>query len=260
LENVLEIFSNYPEEDMYPYNFSTDKFIDGTKIFVAMPFADKYRPIYTDFIEVGVREVNKTRGHHEQLWCHRADEPKYTRSGWIDILQHLFTSRMVIGVLTDNNANVFYELGIAHTTQQIERQILVAPKNYRPKFDLKDLTYIEYNPKNLAASVDKLADSIVDTIKVYDIKKDLQVKMAESRLSQFEFEFLTNFGGRSHFNLSKNTEDKYFYALAHLCHAGLVRLSAKPQQGNIIQYSYYWTPLGIAVLYHLKIIKKKNYE
>lgn len=34
---------------MYPYNFSGDKFIDGTKIFVAMPFANQRGELEIEF-------------------------------------------------------------------------------------------------------------------------------------------------------------------------------------------------------------------
>ena len=53
------------------------------------------------------------------------------------------TAQIVLGVLTDDNPNVFYELGIAHATQPITRQILIAENGYKPRFDTKDLIYYD---------------------------------------------------------------------------------------------------------------------
>ena len=114
---------------MYPFNFMPKGgFIDQNKIFVAMPFSEDFEAIYKDLIEPAVNEANKNRADTEKLWLYRAKDPKHTRTGWLDILENLFTARIVMGVLTGDNPNVFYELGIAHATQQIERQILIAEK------------------------------------------------------------------------------------------------------------------------------------
>lgn len=164
---------------MYPYNFLQRKgFVDMRKVFIAMPFADAYEPIYTDLIVPSIRQVNNDRAENEQLTWYRGKDPRYTRAGWLEILENLVTSRIVIGVLTGDNPNVFYELGIAHATQQIERQLLLAEEGYRPKFDLKDLIFVKYDPGKFSASVSELAAALKDTLEIYDIASDRMVSLA----------------------------------------------------------------------------------
>jgi len=242
---------------MYPYIFHPQiGFVDLQKVFVAMPFADQYEPIFKDLIVPSIQQVNKGKKKHNQLKLYRAKDPKYTRSGWLEILENLFTARVVIGVLTGNNPNVFYELGIAHATQQIERQLLLAEKGYEPKFDLKDLIFVRYNPTEISVSIPDLATALRDTLNIYDIANDRMVSLAESRLSFYEFDVITRYGNNSHFILPKNGNLTHYEGLTHLCHAGLLRLSARPDNGKIV-YSYYWTDLGNAVLHRLKIINEE---
>ena len=241
---------------MYPYDFKPKKnFIDLYKVFVAMPFHYSYEHIYTDLIAPSINRVNVKRKKNEKLFLYRAKDPKHLRSGWLDILENLHTSRIVIGVLTGDNANVFYELGIAHTNQQIERQILIAPKGYKVKFDLKDLIYREYNPNKLANSITELSKAIRDTLKLYDFNNDRMISLAESRLSYYEFEIIGKFSSVSHFILPVNSPRKHYDGVAQLCHAGLLRLSTKPEViQRKIEFSYYWTNIGNAVLRKLMII------
>lgn len=245
---------------MYPFNFRPRRgFVDLRKVFVAMPFAEEYESIYKDLIVPAIKEVNDDLEENEKLTWYRAKDPKYTRSGWIDILENLYTSRVILGVLTGDNANVFYELGIAHATQQLERQLLIAKEGYRSKFDLKDLIHTRYNPDNLSHCIPALASALRDTLKVYDINNDRMVSLAESRLSVYEFKFMIRYGIESHFFLPEGEDARHYEGLAHLCHSGLLRLSAKPHDSQI-EYSYYWTDLGNAVLHRLGIIQKHSLE
>jgi hypothetical protein len=251
---------------MYPFDFRPKGgFIDTRKIFVAMPFADEYEQVYKDLIEPAVKKTNHSLGEDDQLCLYRAKDPKYTRTGWIEILENLYTARIVIGVLTGDNPNVFYELGIAHATQQIQRQLLIAKNGYKVKFDLKDLIYREYDPQKISASVDDLSDAIMETLKYYDIINDRMVSQAEARISRYELKVMTDFGGREkgHFfirnDLPEILREEYMTGLTHLCHSALVRASFKPKDHDgKIEYSYYWTDLGNAVLFKLGIIKEET--
>jgi hypothetical protein len=244
---------------MYPFEFKPKRgFIDQSKIFVAMPFDDKYEPIYRNLIEPAVSDVNKSRKATDRLRLYRAKDPKHTRTGWLDILENLFTARIIMGVLTGDNPNVFYELGIAHATQQIERQILIAEKGYKIKFDLKDIIHCLYDPDDIKSSKDELSTSINDTLKYYDLIKDRIVSQAEAKISRFELWVLNHFGRADHFVVDDMIGDRVFNAIAFLCHQGLLRLSAKPKGEGIINYSYYWTDLGNAVLQKLGVIDEKS--
>lgn len=243
---------------MYPFDFKPENnFIDFRKIFVVMPFADEYYPIYTDLIIPSIDKINEELDADKKLYYSRADDPQNTRSGWINILENIFSSRIIIGVLTGNNPNVFYELGIAHATQQIERQLLLAEKEYEAKLDLKDLIYVKYNRANLSESIPSLTKSILDTLKIYDMRRDRQISLALSKMGMYEFEIVREYGKDSHFFLKGNLEQKYFIGLSFLCHSGLTRLSTKSTTiKNCInlEYSFYWTNLGNAVLNRMGVI------
>jgi hypothetical protein len=91
---------------MYPFNFTPKSgFIDFKKLFVAMPFHEDYEPIYIDIIVPSVKKTNETLSDSEKLEIYRAKDKIYTRSGWLDILENLYTARVVLGVLTDINLN-----------------------------------------------------------------------------------------------------------------------------------------------------------
>ncbi len=243
---------------MYPFNFKPKfGFIDFKKLFVAMPFHEDYEQIYTDLIIPSVKKTNDSLAPHEKLEIYRAKDKMYTRSGWLDILENLYTARIVLGVLTGNNANVFYEIGIAHATQQIERQLLIAEKGYKARFDLKDLIYIEYDLANLPMGVEELSEAIKDTLEIYDVNNDRQIQIAESKLSYYEFEVLMTYGAARNFYLPNDAPPKHYDGLAYLCHSGLLRLATLPKNGKI-EFSFWWTDLGNAVLKHLEIIDEKE--
>ncbi len=171
--------------------------------------------------------------------------------------------------LTGNNQNVFYELGIAHSTQQIARQILIANQGYKRSFDTKDLIYHEYDEHNISNSIDTLADKIVDAIKTYRLELEKKIVKARSMLGPLEFDVLMNHGPQSNFFIHAAGNEQYekiygqgtsirrVQGITNLCHQGLLHLNTNPtRNGEVynIEFSYWWTGLGNDVLCLLKII------
>jgi len=244
---------------MYPFNYYLNEslYYDRHKIFIAMPFDDKYECIYGDIIIPAINKANDKLDSEDKFTWYRGKDPKYTRTGWLQILENLFSSHFILGVLTDDNANVYYELGIAHATQQIDRQILIAEKGHKPKFDLKDLIYIEYDLSKKSNSIEELSKSIIDTAKRFYISNDRQISNATSKLSHYEFNIILQFNSKTHFNIPNDSPAILLDGVAHLCHAGLLRLSTKTKDINgkkIIEFSYYWTNLGNAVIHKLDLL------
>jgi hypothetical protein len=131
---------------MYPYDFDPSlRGLNPEEVFVVMPFAPVYDPIYTDMVEPAVRVAGTSL--QRSLRAYRTKGDLRTTSGWIEVMDHLYTAQIILGVLTSTvNPNVHYELGIAHATQPICRQVLIAEKDYKPQFDTKDLIFMEYSP------------------------------------------------------------------------------------------------------------------
>lgn len=77
------------------------------------------------------------------MTCTRADEMSMSESILYSILDHITSSEMIIADITGLNANVFYELGIAHCVSK--NVIIITQDIKRVPFDLKDMYCFEYD-------------------------------------------------------------------------------------------------------------------
>lgn len=109
--------------------------LDPQLCFVIMPFADKFQTLYNDHI----RPVVERAG----LRCERADEIRGTALITWDIWERINRARLLIAELTDQNSNVFYELGLAHALSKDVIPITQS-MDFVP-FDLKALRCICYD-------------------------------------------------------------------------------------------------------------------
>jgi hypothetical protein len=265
---------------MYPYEFEPKRLgINHREIFVAMPFDPTYDDVFEVLIKQATEEANKRLDYGEglSLYPYRTKDDIRTTSGWINILEHLLTAQIVMGVLTSDNPNVFYELGIAHATQPLTRQILIASKGYKPKFNTKDLIYYEYDDNSLDSSVEPLATKIEDAIKTYSIEHEKIVHQARMKIGPSEFEIMRDLGKVSHFafdisdegllelekRLGVSSVERRIKGITNLCHQGLLALNTKAERddesGKVsIEFSYWWTSLGNDVLHLLKSINEET--
>jgi hypothetical protein len=262
---------------MYPYNFEpTLRGLNPEEVFVVMPFDSKYDTVFKDLIEVATgRAAEKLK---RSLRAYRTKGDPRTTSGWIEVLEHLFPAQVVLGVLTvETNANVHYELGIAHSTQPLSRQVLIAEDGYRPQFDTKDLIFLRYDPGNPAASVDSLAERIETALTSWSQGQERVVRHAIARLSPYDFEVVMAWGHVRSFAV-KTTDGgpadyyrrmaalhagdrdymdgvfgRHCEAIARLQEIGLLGLETNPAPGGVT-FSYWWTDLGNMVLAQFNLI------
>lgn len=105
-------------------------------VFVVMPFADKYKAVYTSIIHP---IVTKEFGYE----CIRADE--IARPGDInkDIAESISRADFVIADLTGANPNVMYELGLCHALGR--DTIMIAQDTEGLPFDVRAYRVIEYD-------------------------------------------------------------------------------------------------------------------
>lgn len=104
------------------------------KCFVLMPFQDKLKEIYTD-VYVPVCLSNN-------FHCWRVDEIARPGSITRDIVEGILDADIIIADLTTRNANVFYELGIAHATSN--KTITTAQSMADVPFDIASYRVIFY--------------------------------------------------------------------------------------------------------------------
>lgn len=118
-----------------------------------MPFAEKFQPIYEDHIQRIVTEAG--------LSSQRADEIASTNLITWDIWERINKARFLIADLTDRNANVFYEVGLAHA---ISKDVILLTQNMGDiPFDLQSLRFIvyEYSPRGMVEFEKKLRSAIL---------------------------------------------------------------------------------------------------
>jgi len=120
--------------------------------FVLMPFEQSMRAIYNDHLRPAIQS--------EGLSCLRADEIVGTNIITREIWEKINQARFVVADLTHKNANVFYEVGVAHAIGK--DVILVTQSMDDVPFDLQALRCIvyEFTPRGMNALESKLGATI----------------------------------------------------------------------------------------------------
>lgn len=138
----------YPKE-FFEKNKPT---IDEDLCFVIMPFdasfGDVYKTIEQTLAELGHRAL-------------RADQVFDTKPIMISIMEKINQAHLVIADVTDRNANVFYELGMAHVLK--DRVVLITQRVDDVPFDLRHFRHIVYEPTPEGAA--KLRQSLLETVR-----------------------------------------------------------------------------------------------
>lgn len=122
--------------------------------FVLMPFTTEFDLIYEHVLRPAIEEVD--------LVPNRADQIYGSRRIMRDVWNKIRTARIVIAELTGRNANVLYELGMAHAIGK--PFIIITNSMDDVPFDLKDLRCIVYN-KDHPKWGDSLKNNVARTMK-----------------------------------------------------------------------------------------------
>lgn len=122
--------------------------------FVMMPFGIWFDKYYQEIYIPGIREAG-----FEPV---RADELFSSASVVEQIWEQIKKARVLLADLTDRNANVFYELGLAHAAKK--PVVFTAPKVEDVPFDLRHLRVIIYDIREPDWS-SALTNSVTDYLK-----------------------------------------------------------------------------------------------
>jgi len=133
----IKVFDN---EDVTINNFSFD--LIKPKCFIVMPFNEK--KLQDLKIEEIIRKV--TKGKLEPFLANQIFD---IRPIIMDIIESIDTSLIIIAEITKDNANVFYEVGIAHAKNS--NVVLICDEKRRKKlpFDIAHLRCIFYDSKQV---------------------------------------------------------------------------------------------------------------
>ena len=108
-------------------------------VFVIMPFAAEFAPVYTDVIRPCAAALN--------LRLLRGDELSSSGGSVMEeVWAALNACRFVIADISRGNDNVFYELGIAHTLNKPAILVTQAAAPEDVPFDIRHLRYVRYIP------------------------------------------------------------------------------------------------------------------
>ena len=124
------------------------------RCFVAMPFGDAdLEVVYDDFIKPTLTTAC-------QLQCIRGDDAFGSNVVMDDIIKSIDDADVVLADLTRKNANVFYEVGIAHAREK--RVLLLAQSIEDVPFDLRHRRVLlyDYSPRGCKRLESTLRDNM----------------------------------------------------------------------------------------------------
>jgi hypothetical protein len=131
---------------------------EGRRCFIVMPFGDpELQVVYEDFVRPVVEEQCA-------LDCERGDDVFGSNVVMDDIRSSITGADIVVADLTGKNANVFYEVGIAHTVGK--PVLLMAQSIDDVPFDLRHRRVLlyEYSPRGCKKLEKTLKDNLLAMI------------------------------------------------------------------------------------------------
>lgn len=150
---------------VYPKEFKNLKQnINEKMCFIIMPFKEEKNGVY-ETIKRAVQECG--------LNYDRSDELKKSSPFINKIISSINSAYYLIVDISDLNANVLYELGIAHTLRDADRVLILKDTQTECPSDLKHITYFSYEKNN----TQQLYDNVVNFLKSNHYINDLKELM-----------------------------------------------------------------------------------
>ena len=142
--------------------------------FVIMPFGKKpvgdktvdFDQIYKDIFEPAINMVALPAPEQGHLEARRTDKDFFAGDISYEMFNYLEYSRFALADITGLNANVFYELGLAHALKK--PVVLVSSNEEDVPFDLHHIRVIYYNvtdPFWGTKLIEKVAENILSAIR-----------------------------------------------------------------------------------------------
>lgn len=162
LKEAVKAFESKPAELVSNNQSSITSIVENDLCFIVMPFgSEELNVVYEDYVKPTLEEVCGLR-------CERGDDVFGSNVIMDDIRNSIDKAGLIVADLTGRNANVFYEVGIAHT---LNRQVLLLAQSIDDvPFDLRHRRVLlyEYSPRG-CKKLEK------------DIKAHIQAILSKSR-------------------------------------------------------------------------------
>lgn len=165
-------------------------FPENDRVFVAMPFSGRFSLRWEHVVEPGIKAAG--------LDPYRVDLSKVADSIPLKILREIGTCRLVFADITSENgvrnANVMYELGIAHAIRRPEEVIVFRSDNDVLPFDIAPVFADTYRPDSgpgaSTAAIAQVRGAIERAIGSVDLTRHLIVQRIVDALDVPTFEVL----------------------------------------------------------------------
>jgi hypothetical protein len=173
---ILNLFPPFPKNNM---------------VFTAMSFDPKFKPRWDDVILPAVSSINESEG---SLSAHRVDLESKNDSLITEIVKNISECKLFIGDLTTigylpidgksnrpiRNANVLYEVGLAHACRLPEEVILIRSDDDQLDFDISGVRVHKYNPDNVEEAIQNVRELLRGALSsINDRKRLITEKIAK---------------------------------------------------------------------------------
>jgi hypothetical protein len=167
---------------VYPKNFAIGRrTIEANTCFVLIPFKPEFDLTY-GLIKDSVEKLG--------LKCNRVDDLFESQPVLSLLLDRILRSEFIRADLTSKNANVFYEVGLAHSFRDTENVILISQSMNDIPFDIQHLPIIIYSAENKYLLAENLKRRINTSRGSIRQKRFLLDYFSDSR---FSFSIVENF-------------------------------------------------------------------
>jgi hypothetical protein len=239
---------------MYPRTWF-DTYWRGTlkpEVFVAMPFADEFKPVWERAIQPAIHSDLEPNGKYV---AHRVDISTLSGSIITEIFDGIAHATLVfadISVTTtgrwkgQRNGNVMYEVGLATAIRPETDIVIVKSDTEEANFDLLQIRVHKYPKDDPAESRRLFAKLMRNSLTSREKAKNLLAQHAWSLLDRDCLSLMWDRRDFVPFHLPKTASAEQRYAVRRLLELGIIKcVHPKP-----LHYLYVWTNFGKAVFHN----------
>jgi hypothetical protein len=165
------------------------------RIFVAMSFDHRLDQRWTNVLMPAIQSIRNGEG--QNLEPYRVDLSKTSDAILTEILTAISESVCIVADITAlneldgrpvRNANVMYEVGLAHAVRLPEEVVLFRSDGAKLDFDISGVRVHSYNPDdNPAQAINFVGETIVDNLKALDARRRTSLRVIAARLTMPAF-------------------------------------------------------------------------
>jgi len=234
----------YPQDFKSQYRFS--KLED--RVFVGMWFGAPHKSRYEHIIKPAIENMQT-----KKLTPYRVDQPTTAGSISLDIQEGILNSRLLLFEISFisteqiatryRNANVMYEIGLAHAWRLKEEVVVLRKDQENLPFDIEAYRVHRYDPRNIQDSINQISNLLDNALKEIDRRKSQMVKRARESLDAGSLSFINS--NKGHYFSETDVRDlELRITIMRLLDLGLLYLHSS----NDGRYAYHWTELGRDVI------------